>query len=239
MDLPGRQDELVAAVAAVNPRTVVVLNCGSPVAMPWLDRRRRGAADLVSRWAGRYGPRRRAVRRRRARRTSPGHVPTVARPHTRGALLSGRRRAGGVRRGPARRLSLVRARGGRALVPVRSRARIHDVRHHAGRPVRIAGGRCRTWRPTSSTPADDPAPAVVQVYVDYEGTDPDVPRIRRFVGARKVFLVPGERATVTIELTERMFSSWLDDGWRVAAGTHRVLVGTRRAHCARSGTIDA
>ncbi len=40
MDLPGRQDELVAAVAAVNPRTVVVLNCGSPVTMPWLDRSR-------------------------------------------------------------------------------------------------------------------------------------------------------------------------------------------------------
>jgi len=37
MHLPGRQDELIAAVAAVNPRTVVVLNTGSPVEMPWLD----------------------------------------------------------------------------------------------------------------------------------------------------------------------------------------------------------
>jgi beta-glucosidase len=35
--LPGRQDELVASVAAVNPRTIVVVNAGSPVAMPWLD----------------------------------------------------------------------------------------------------------------------------------------------------------------------------------------------------------
>lgn len=34
--LPGRQDELVAAVAAANPRTVVVVNAGSPVTMPWL-----------------------------------------------------------------------------------------------------------------------------------------------------------------------------------------------------------
>ena len=38
LSLPGRQDELVEAVAAANPRTVVVLNAGSPVAMPWLDR---------------------------------------------------------------------------------------------------------------------------------------------------------------------------------------------------------
>lgn len=33
--LPGRQDELVAAVLAANPRTVVVLQTGGPVEMPW------------------------------------------------------------------------------------------------------------------------------------------------------------------------------------------------------------
>ena len=35
--LPGRQDELVRAVAAVNPRTVVVVNAGAPVELPWRD----------------------------------------------------------------------------------------------------------------------------------------------------------------------------------------------------------
>jgi beta-glucosidase len=34
--LPGRQNELVAAVAAANPRTIVVLQTGGPVEMPWL-----------------------------------------------------------------------------------------------------------------------------------------------------------------------------------------------------------
>ncbi|MGY2081640.1 beta-glucosidase [Modestobacter sp. SYSU DS0657] len=34
--LPGFQDEVIAAVAAANPRTVVVLNTGDPVLMPWL-----------------------------------------------------------------------------------------------------------------------------------------------------------------------------------------------------------
>jgi beta-glucosidase len=33
--LPGRQDELVRRVAAANPRTVVVVNSGAPVLMPW------------------------------------------------------------------------------------------------------------------------------------------------------------------------------------------------------------
>jgi len=35
--LPGRQDELVRRVSAVNPRTVVVLNAGMPVLMPWVE----------------------------------------------------------------------------------------------------------------------------------------------------------------------------------------------------------
>ncbi len=34
--LPGRQDELVAAVLAANPNTVVVLQTGGPVEMPWI-----------------------------------------------------------------------------------------------------------------------------------------------------------------------------------------------------------
>jgi beta-glucosidase len=35
--LPGRQDELVSAVAAANPRTIVLLQTGGPVEMPWID----------------------------------------------------------------------------------------------------------------------------------------------------------------------------------------------------------
>jgi len=35
--LPGRQDELVRRVSAANPRTVVFVNAGAPVILPWLD----------------------------------------------------------------------------------------------------------------------------------------------------------------------------------------------------------
>jgi beta-glucosidase len=37
LDLPGRQDDLVRAVVAANPNTVVVVNAGSPVILPWRD----------------------------------------------------------------------------------------------------------------------------------------------------------------------------------------------------------
>ncbi|MFF5478058.1 glycoside hydrolase family 3 C-terminal domain-containing protein [Streptomyces sp. NPDC012935] len=37
LTLPGRQDDLVRAVAAANPDTVVVVNSGSPVELPWRE----------------------------------------------------------------------------------------------------------------------------------------------------------------------------------------------------------
>jgi beta-glucosidase len=36
--LPGKQNELVEEVAAVNPNTIVVLNTSQPVALPWIDK---------------------------------------------------------------------------------------------------------------------------------------------------------------------------------------------------------
>jgi beta-glucosidase len=36
LELPNRQNELVAAVAKANPNTIVVVNVGAPVSMPWL-----------------------------------------------------------------------------------------------------------------------------------------------------------------------------------------------------------
>lgn len=37
LELPGNQNQLIAAVAAANKRTVVVLDTGGPVLMPWID----------------------------------------------------------------------------------------------------------------------------------------------------------------------------------------------------------
>lgn len=48
LELRGRQDELVERVLEVNPRTVVVVNSGAPVAMPWAER----APALVQTWFG-------------------------------------------------------------------------------------------------------------------------------------------------------------------------------------------
>ncbi|MET8135828.1 glycoside hydrolase family 3 C-terminal domain-containing protein [Streptomyces sp. NPDC005251] len=52
LGLPGHQDELVHAVAAANPNTVVVVNSGSPVELPWRDE---VAAVLLSWFPGQEG----------------------------------------------------------------------------------------------------------------------------------------------------------------------------------------
>jgi len=46
MELVGQQVALIEQVAAANPNTVVVLQTGSPIAMPWLDK----AAGVIQAW---------------------------------------------------------------------------------------------------------------------------------------------------------------------------------------------
>ena len=98
----------------------------------------RRSAGLVRRLRGRPRDRRGRLRRRQPVGQAPVHVPEVAarlpRPRRRQrAPVSGRGWQGLLRRGPARRLPLERREGGRPVVPVRPRPRLHAL------PVR---GRC-------------------------------------------------------------------------------------------------
>jgi beta-glucosidase len=48
MDLPTHVDELVARVVAANPKTVVVIQSGTPVTLPWID----SVNAVVQAWYG-------------------------------------------------------------------------------------------------------------------------------------------------------------------------------------------
>jgi beta-glucosidase len=48
LDLPGKQNELIEQVAAVNANTIVVVNTGAPIATPWFD----AVNAIVQLWFG-------------------------------------------------------------------------------------------------------------------------------------------------------------------------------------------
>jgi len=48
MDLPGHLDAMIAAVADVNPNTVVVMQSGTPVTMPWISK----VPAVIQAWYG-------------------------------------------------------------------------------------------------------------------------------------------------------------------------------------------
>ena len=122
MNLPGRQDELVARVLEVAPDAVVVLNVGAPVAVPWADRCR----ALLQSWFGGVEMAEALVDVLlgdvRPRRPAPHHDPGPARGQPELGELPRRERPGPLRRGRARRLPLVRVARHRRGLPVRPRA---------------------------------------------------------------------------------------------------------------------
>ena len=193
--LPGRQDDLVAAVAAANPRTVVVVNAGSPVLMPWRDE---VAAVLVGYFGGQeFGD---AVADVLLGAVEPGgRLPTTWATDERRARAvhdAGRRRARLHRGHPHRLPRLAQARR-RPGVLVRPRSRLHRHRRdRRGGPGAVASGEVVTLdRPVENSGERD-GKQVVQVYAERDGSAVDRP-VRWLVGYAPVRLAAGESTPST------------------------------------------
>ena len=97
LDLSSADETMIADVAAVNPNTIVVINSGGPVVMPWLS----SVAGVFENWYGGAGDRRgdgRAdLRHRRPVGQAAGHLPGQPQPGPRadhGAVAGHRDRRG-------------------------------------------------------------------------------------------------------------------------------------------------
>ncbi len=217
MDLPGEQDALVRAVVAVNPRTIVVVNAGSPVAMDWAaqpaavlqcwlpgEEWGNALADVLlgDKEPGGRLPTTFPVRVEDApsHDTYPGvdgHVVYAD------GLLMGYR--GYDRAGTEPRFCF-----GHGLA--------YTTFEYG--PVTVAG---RTVRVDVTNTGTRRGSEVVQVYVH----DPAAPatrpqqELRRFA---KVAIEPGATETVSFELDDRCFSVW-SNGWVMGGGPFDVRVG--------------
>jgi beta-glucosidase len=216
LSLAGEQARLVEAVAAVNPRTVLVINAGSPVDLP------EGAAAALMCWyAGEEGAD--ALADIVVGRADPGGRLPLTWPRSAEDGPTG----GSPRRYPGVEGEVVYEEG--VLVGYRHYATAGvEPRYHFGHglsygqtsydEVRI--GREGVSVDLTNT-GDRTATEVVQVYVRGERLP------IRLAGFVKVALDSGQHATVDVELTAASLRCWDTDRheWRTAPGTYEVLVG--------------
>jgi len=236
MALPGAQDTLARAVLAANANTVVVLNTGSPFAMPWID----DAKAVLQMW-----------------------LPGETAPDALAAVLTGARSPGGrlpvtfpkaFGQHPAHRVEPEPkvcdyteglAVGYRwfdeaAVEPLfpfghglaYTTFELSDLKApasaKAGEPVRV--------EVTVANIGDRAGAEVIQLYVTPKS--PRLPRPPKELKAfAKVALEPGERRTVTLELEPNAFAYW-DGGWRVDAGEYDLLVGRSAGDIRLSATLQ-
>jgi beta-glucosidase len=220
--LPGRQDELVRRVVAANPRTVVVVNAGSPVELPWADD---VAAVLLTWFAGQEA----------------GHALAD--------VLLGAAEPGGrlpttwpVRAEDCPVLSTTPVNG--ALAYAEDVFIGYPAWERSGVAPRYPFGHGQgytTWAYESMSIEDRMVTVtvrntgqregreVVQVYLALSAEDAMRPR-RRLAGFATLTAEPGQAVTVTVELPERAFQIW-DGGWRTVPGTYQVQAGPTLATC--------
>ncbi|MEC3957564.1 glycoside hydrolase family 3 C-terminal domain-containing protein [Nocardia sp. CDC153] len=217
--LPGRQDELVAAVAAVNPRTIVVVNSGSPVEMPWRDD---VAAVLLTWFPGQeFGS---ALADVLTGVTEPGgRLPTTW-PKTMADVPVLNTKPGADNALPYPEGIHI---GYRAWLKS-GVAPAYPFGHGLGyttwelADLKVSG---RTATVTVRNTGDRPGRQVVQAYLSRANSTVDRP-VRWLSGFAVVETGAGESVTATIELPKRSFQHWTDAGWAIEPGSFTLHVGT-------------
>ena len=223
--LPGGQDELIARVAAANPNTVVVVNAGSPIPMPWLDSVR---AVLWTWYPGQeFGNALADVLLGDA--DPAGRLPTTfaRRLEDTPAFTNYPGEFGRVRYGEGLFVGH-RWYDARAIDPLfpfghglsYTTMEIGDVRA-ACSPTGDA-----TVEVTVTNVGDRRGSEVVQAYVEPPSGPVSRP-VRQLAGFAKVTLDPSETATVTVRVPARAFAYWDPEAstWTVADGVHGLWVG--------------
>lgn len=226
MDLPGAQDELASAVLAANPNTVIVMNGGSPFALPWIN----DAPAVLQMWlSGETGPDALAAVLFGARDPGgrlpitfpksfgdhPAHLPNpdpLVCDYAEGLAIGYRY----FDAAPVR--PLFPFGHGLAYTTFEIGDLVLPRTARAGEPVSL----CVTVRNTGDRPGSE----VVQVYVSQ--LDPRLPRPPKELKAfAKVRLDPGEARTVTLTLEPRAFAPYDPEtgSWPIDPGAYDILVG--------------
>jgi beta-glucosidase len=213
LTLPGRQDELVERVAAANPRTVVVVNTGSPVLMPWAER---VAAVLLTWFPGQEAGA--ALADVLLGAAEPGgRLPTTWPRRAEDVPVLSTTPSGGALRYDEDVFIGYRAWQRAGTAPRYGFGHGLGYTTWAYESMAVADGTAVvTVRNTGARAGRE----VVQVYVGPAGPDPRRP-VRWLAGFAPVSARPGEAVTVRVPLPDRAFEIW-DGGWQRINGRYLV-----------------
>ena len=222
--LPGRQDDLVARVAAANPDTVVVVNAGSPIPMPWIDAVR---AVLWVWYPGQeFGN---ALADVLLGDTDPGgRLPTTfpKRIEDTPAYTNYPGEFGRVHYGEGVFVGYrwYDARGIEPLFPFGHGLSYAEFEIGDVRAAVTDDGAVDVTVPVTNV-SDRQGNEVVQVYV--EAPAGPVGRPRQLAGFAKVSLEPGASTEVSVRVEARALAHWdpTVSQWRVVDGPHTLWVG--------------
>lgn len=219
LSLGEGQDALIATVAEANPQTVVVLQTGGPVLMPWAEQ----VAAIVEAWyPGRAGGE--AIARVLIGAVNPsGHLPATF-PHALDQLPHpGELRRGDLtyEEGAAVGYKWFDGKGHAPLFAFGHGLSYTSFAHDHLAVAREGDGLVAMVEVTNT--GSRAGADVVQIYVSGRGWEAP----RRLGGFAKVFLQPGERRTVEIPVDPRLLGKWYADrpGWTHAAAAYTVTVG--------------
>lgn len=236
LSLPGNQEALIEAVARANPNTIVVLQTGGPVVMPWLERvpavleawysGAKGGEAIADILFGDVNP------SGRLPVTFPASVDQLPRP----VIPSiDQPPAGLVAMGQARPSFPVdytiegsdvgyrwfEAKGARPLFPFGFGLSYTDFAYS---DLKVEGGDTLTVSFKVANTGDRAGVDVPQVYL----TGSPGRSQRRLIGFEPVSLAPGESRTVSLTADRRLLGNWDTQrpGWSVPVGDYKVFVGT-------------
>ncbi|WP_405581077.1 glycoside hydrolase family 3 protein [Streptomyces sp. NBC_01190] len=248
--LPGRQDDLVARVAAVCPRTVVIVNSGAPVELPW---REQVAAILLAWFPGQEAGA--ALADVLLGAVEPGgRLPTTWPARLADAPVTRVRPTGGVLPYDEGLFIGYRSWDRRSQEPASAQLAppappAYAFGHGLGytewtyeelsvEPGDMEAGVLATVRVTVRNSGARAGREVVQLYLAPDGeapaeglehphpahpADPERP-VRRLAGFGSVTAPPGGRAEVLVPIPRRAAEAWDEAaaGWRLLPGTYTV-----------------
>jgi len=238
LSLPWGQDAVIDAVASVNPNTIVVLETGNPVSMPWQDR----VKAIVQAWyPGQAGGR--AIAEVLTGRVNPsGRLPITfprSLAQTPRPELPGLGTPWGTpttieyNEGAEVGYRWFAMRGETPLYPFGFGLSYTSFDYS---DLEVRGGETIGASFTVTNSGERAGADVPQVYLTGA---PDGKRTR-LLGFERVELRPGESRRVTVTAEPRLLARF-DGGagqWRIAGGTHTVVLGRSAGDPVLTGEAD-